>query len=143
MGLDIERRFAHISYNGDLLTPITPDMDPEEAMARLQEYNRRDLLPNTITRYAEHLRQAGVQDADTWTYYELNSADPEKIHVFLREHWPHQIESLIVPGQWSGGGEYSKVQAPKVEIRTWRGPAEFSPNGYTVYLRLASKKKSE
>jgi len=144
MVLDIEKRFASIKDNGDLLRPITPDMDPEEAIARLQEYNRRDLTPVIIEHHKDHLRKAGVEDWESWTYYSnpTYSETQDDSLDFLHKHWPAGIESLLVPGQWSGGREISDVQYTNVRIIAMTGHEKFSPKGHTIYLRVAFQKNS-
>ena len=140
MKMGLEQRFASIVNKGDLLRPITPDTDPEEAIARLQEYNRRDLTATSIARRRDHLRQVGVADLDTWTFFSnpaLSETQEDSLQ-FLRDHWPLGIESLLVPGQWSGGrGESSDLLAGRAEIIVITGPAKFTPSGHTIYLRVA------
>jgi hypothetical protein len=140
MNVNLERHFASITYNGDLLIPISPDMDPKEAMARLQEFNRRDLTQVSLDNHNNHLRQAGVEDWQTWTFYSLPSYSEsmEETRAFLRKHWPSGIDSLLIPGQWSGGGGMTEAHTKQVDIIGFRGPAKFSPEGHTIYLRLAS-----
>ncbi len=139
----IEQRFADIIDNGDLLRVITPDTDPEEAIARLQEYNRRDLKPAAIEKHKQHLREAGVKDWETWEYYSSPSISDsqEKSLAFLRDNWPPEIESLLVPGQWSGGTQASDVQYTNVRIVAMTGPAKFDSRGHTIYLRVAPQGK--
>lgn len=143
MVLDIEKRFASIKDNGDLLRPITPDMDPEESIARLQEFNRRDVTPEMVQHRRDHLRQAGVEDWETWTFYSLPpfSTTQDESLDFLRENWPSRIESLLVPGQWGGGGGVTEAHTGNVRIVGMSGPAKFSPEGHTIYLRVAPQRK--
>ena len=112
MKMGLEQRFASIVNKGDLLRPITPDTDPEEAIARLQEYNRRDLTATSIARRRDHLRQVGVADLDTWTFFSnpaLSETQEDSLQ-FLRDHWPLGIESLLVHkkgnrvGSWGSAG---------------------------------------
>jgi hypothetical protein len=136
MGTDIESHFASIKDDGDLLRPITPDMNPEEAMARLQEYNRRDMLPATAQNRLDHLRKANVQDPETWEFYsnEPSSVTQEESLEFLHTHWPDGIESLHVPGQWFGA--VTRTDTKDVTIRGW-AKVQFKPEGHSIYLRLA------
>lgn len=94
MGFDLEQRFASIIHKGDLLRPITPDMDPSEAIARLQEFNRRDVTSDMVRHRLDHLRQAGVADPETWTFYSNSPISEKKETTIddLRENWSPEIE---------------------------------------------------
>lgn len=140
---ELALRFASIIDTFDLLRDITPDTDPEEAIARLQEFNRRDLQPATIQLHKQRLREAGVKDWETWEYYSSppTSDSQEDSLAFLRKNWPPEIESLFVPGQLSGGTEPSNVQYRNLRVMTMTGPPKFSPEGHTIYLRLAPQGK--
>jgi hypothetical protein len=125
----------------DLIRTINRDMSPEQAVAQVEEFYRRESNRTTApveTARRRLLRDCGYNPQD-WTFYSntsrLDSESDEDMMRRLARNFPEGVEFLVIQGEFIGG----VTGKPGIDSSWGVARYKYSPDGYSVFIRVKPK----
>lgn len=125
----------------DLIRTINPHMSPEQAVAQVEELNRREFnrTKAPVKEARQQLLKDHGYDPNDWTYYSntlrFDGQSDEEMMKWLSRNFPEGVEFLVIQGEFVGG----VTGRPGIDSSWGVSRYKYHPDGYTAFIRVRPK----